>query len=422
MIWLFVACRAVAAFSVAPRRFPDSSTYDHLDWLGRGGRLWLVPAIYHVAASDGARVAVQLVVGVGAWVYAAWALGSTLERPHVRVGAQAAVLLVGLARPVTSWDSIILSESLSLSLAVVMVSAWLLVQRGRRGGTVGVAVASTFLWLGTRHVNVLLAVPMLVALAAALRARLDGGIGRRVGVCALLVAVAWGATGLSSGDSIRRYNSLGIIADRMLPDPARRAYVEHERLPMTPALAATSGRFGAPSTPLYDPALARWIDTSWDRVYAEYLLTHPVSALLRPLTALPTIATDRSDRYYQPGQWGGPEALQRLTWGENGMALWWWLVIALLLLALRARAGTLDERDRDPWIVLGLAAICGVIIWHLSASELPRLIVPVAVAARLALLTSIAASCDRLLPVRSAVVVRPPGRPRVALPRMLDNV
>lgn len=146
---------AIAAFGVfalarlaaltSPLRFVDSATYMRPE-LG-GFRLPMVPAFYWLAGSDEVRVLAQTLVAIGCWSAAAWLVG---RRSLIAGGL---VLLLGLTPAVTMWDSMILSESLSLSLLAAGVALWLNVKD--RPELLPYAVAVTCGWVMCRQVNLL---------------------------------------------------------------------------------------------------------------------------------------------------------------------------------------------------------------------------------------------------------------------------
>jgi hypothetical protein len=116
------AVARVSALASYPLRFDDSASYEHLR-VG-GLRLPMVPLVYSIVGSDGARMVAQVAVGIGCWCAAAWLIGR-LAGGDVGLVAGGVVLLVGLAPSVVMWDSAILSESLSISLLVLTVGLWL---------------------------------------------------------------------------------------------------------------------------------------------------------------------------------------------------------------------------------------------------------------------------------------------------------
>jgi hypothetical protein len=92
---------------------------------GQSPRPWGVPLFYALFGSDHARAVGQWAVGTVAWAFFAWEVGRNLVTRAARYLTVAVLLAFALLHDVAGWDFAILSESLSLSLGVVVLAALL---------------------------------------------------------------------------------------------------------------------------------------------------------------------------------------------------------------------------------------------------------------------------------------------------------
>ncbi len=129
-----VYAAAYAAFSSASNphvydSYPDSHTYLPISFLGHAVRLWTIPLLYFFGGTSAGRVGLQIVIGVACWIALAVQVGRVLQVRIIRLVAQALILLISLCAPVLQWNRIILSESLSISLAVLLLATSLALAR-----------------------------------------------------------------------------------------------------------------------------------------------------------------------------------------------------------------------------------------------------------------------------------------------------
>lgn len=107
------------AITYAPR--PGQPDDGLLSFTGQAPRPWGLPLFYAPFGSDEARTVAQWAVATLAWAFFAWELGRHLRTQAARYATVAATLFLALLHAVASWDLAILTESLSLSLGVVVL-------------------------------------------------------------------------------------------------------------------------------------------------------------------------------------------------------------------------------------------------------------------------------------------------------------
>ncbi|HET8661734.1 MAG TPA: hypothetical protein VFM55_22410 [Micromonosporaceae bacterium] len=226
-------------FTYAYRGDPSVDRGPLLSFTGHSPRLWGVPLLYAVLPTDGLRALAQWAIATLAWAVLAWAVWSALRTSPARELAAGAILLLGLMPAVASWDFAILSESLSISLAVLTLA--LLLRWAATGSRTVLAglVATAVWWTFTRpEIRLPVAALTAVLLAYAVRDR----VRRRAAVAAAVVLVGaiawvtavtpvqsdsfqrWGATGLPQKEEVLVYRLRLVV----LPDAQMKAVYQSQ--------------------------------------------------------------------------------------------------------------------------------------------------------------------------------------------------
>jgi hypothetical protein len=398
LVAAFAVLRIVAVVRT-PYAESDTPTYDALDFFGGAERLWTVPLVYKVLPADWLREAAQLSLGIIAWSLLASAVYRLIEGRRLRLLATAGVLLLGLVSQIAAWDSTLLSESLAISLFVVVV-AWLLriVREGATVRLLAATIALTILWVFTRQLSAMTFIALLpVVIVIAAR-----GLPRRRAVAtiaALLVLGAWAGFALTGDQGVARWNSLGIVVDRIAPDPDALRFFQERGLPRDPQVVAEAGHYSGAASPLWhDGELMAWIDNHFKSAYASYLTHHAGRTLTEPYRQALTYVSEAPQA---PSRTVLPLPLRQALWAtRTGDVLFWLAVTAALLIA----AGLRRAPIRGKWVIalLFIAALaCAFVTWHTGAGAYARVFVPTGVALRLAMLLAIMFSADALRRARS---------------------
>jgi hypothetical protein len=181
---------------------PDSWVYAHRDdparnlgplvsFTGHAPRPWGLPIFYALFGNDSARVAGQWTLATLAWAFLAWELTRQMRTTLARLVTCAAVLGLALMNTVASWDFAILSESISISLGLIVIALFL---RWRRTGSVGYLIALTAFavwWTFIRpDIRVFTVVLILLLAWYALRGK-QNRVAPAVACLALLLGVGW---------------------------------------------------------------------------------------------------------------------------------------------------------------------------------------------------------------------------------------
>jgi hypothetical protein len=416
MLAAFAALRIVAVAGLEPVSYPDTSSYLRIDFPGEHSRLWTVPVVYKVLATDGLRVAGQVAIGIACWSGLAIAAARACSDRLVAVCAAMAILLVGLTVQVTQWDRVLLSESLTLSLTVLGAALGLLAAEGRPGRALVVALVSVvLLWTFARQVNALAPAALLPVVAGLALWRLRRRQAVVLVACLTLVA-AWGLLA-AWRSGLWKANGQVLLVERLLQDPATTSYFAERGLPVTPRLRREVRlRRRLPDFPEIDsvteaPRFRRWMNEEWPSAHASYLLRNAPETVAEPLRRAPRELAD--DKRYSKPRAVLPDPVQGVIWNRSRNPLGFLLLagcaIGVWLVSLRR--GPPRAAEIVPWALIAIAVAGMELSWNSTATEIPRLFLPSGVCLAIGFLLLAALAIDRLLTGRE-----PEGYPLRASP------
>jgi hypothetical protein len=401
----FLALRALAV-RTTPIAWVDSPEYRHLAFVG-GRRPFTVPLLFWLVPSDKGRVIEQAVISAGAWIVLALVVGATLVDRRVRLAAIATILALGLTTQVTSWDSTILSDSITISLTVLLIAAWIAVRRTPSYATVAAVLAATLLWTFARELHFYITAIVAVVVVEVVVIRGSSNVWRLL-AAGLVVIAALGLAESRANDETSTQNLAGVIGVRILPDHDARQWFVAAGMP--PLLGLEEGKEHSAADVQHEPGFNEWASSKGWFTLARYLVEHPAAALSGPFGDLleerPTTFEPRVDRpvLLSPADAYGrarvvlPPAVEDVLFDPGGTG-------ALLALAALAFVGTVvldvrqgrDPRRLVPGVVIGASVAYVVVSWHGSVLEIGRHAVPGAVAVRVGIFVVLALLADRAL-------------------------
>ena len=396
--------RLVAVVGIPPTVYVDSSEYRGVALFGGRRRPWTVPLLHAMVGDGAARVVAHALLGAAAWAALAYALAEVLRHRPVQVAAVVGVTAMGLVGPIVNYDTTITSESVAISLAVLLLAAWLRLVRqptvGRAAAVVAVAVPFAF----TRNDHPLLLALVTVA-AVVLAARRPEQAWAVVAV-GLTVVSGWSWYAAERNDEIARFNLALVVAHRVLPSEESTEFFTDRGMPVP----ATVER-GDPVLALSeDPRWNEWARASGRPTYVRWLLASPVRLLFDPWPDLfgrrgttlespepTTVLLAPVDRYgrIHPVV---PDAVESLLWGGGTAAPVVITVVGLgVVAARRGRPRALDGAHAVAAAALVLAFGHLFLVWHASSNELGRLAMVAATTIHASLLVLVAVTVDRRL-------------------------
>jgi hypothetical protein len=358
---------------------------------------WGTPLLWKLLPGTTSTVApiAQWLISVAAWLALAAAVYRTLERRAVKRGGLVLVLGLSLVPAVAVWDGALLSESLNLSLAALLVAAMLMLLHEPGWLWAVGAIAAALLLAGTRATNGYLAPFLLLPTAAAI-----AGQTRRIALVVAAAALVIAALAYSTSNVRQWQVPLGeIVAGRVLRNPGELRYFQQRGMPLTPTLArdiyanrSPLERFeAAPALQAFLP----WFNSRARGVYFDYLVSHPSSTLGDPIRDLPGMVSPSSSltdlqalplRIYAAKGYRDalPGTLDRVLYPSNaGLLLGWAIAVAALAVAL-------FELRRRTWLVSTVLIAStlphAVVIWTGDDASIGRHALLLAVYLRLALI------------------------------------
>jgi hypothetical protein len=395
-----------------------------------GARPPAVPLFYKLLPnSDGWRSAGQLVASIACWLALAAAVAWCVRDRALRLVAFCLVLVFSLSVWITQWDTVILSESLGISLTAAVLAAWLALVRAPSWWTVAGVLAASLAWTLARDTSayVVLGSAAAVGVAAVWPARR-----RMAAILAVALVVVFGlsltSTMVTDVPYPRWQQSLrNVIGARVLTDPGELDWFRDRGMPVTPVLLSYAGRPLAsdalqPGLTLgEDPRLEpfrRWIRDRGRRTLATYLLTHPYRAWKPVFTDRDILfATEPSRRlpnggplivYRSPGTSPLlPEFVGDAIYPPSVAALGVWAVVLLLVGAWLAWRGAARTVWAVPGVALALQLPHAAIVWNGDAVEIARHALLVGVMTRASLLLATIFLADAALQLRRRAPARP---------------
>jgi hypothetical protein len=391
----FIVLRLWATLGSPITAYPDSPSYFDFELWG-GVRFPVITFVYAAVEDHRAVVTIQAILGALCWSLAAVIAGALVVPRAIRYGFQVALLLLGLTLPMTRFDNALLSESLSISIAVVLAALFLrLVCRPSTRLAVLVYVVAAA-WALTRQSNAQL---LFVAAIAVLALGVWGAHRRMSLVLAagFVLLALLGALLASSTNQIEQYNTAQILVRRVIDNPERNAWFREQGMPngqrAIERQRELSGdeNFDSIIALQTDPIFGQWLLADGPDTYFRYLVSHPGFVVSTPFT------DNEAYRGFLQGvtAYGSsrrvvPEFVDTIFWPETETErTFMQLYVGFGLLAVVGRA-VFDRRARRPayagFAVLLVSLSNIYFVTHLAGLEYARLMLHTAAVGRLAIL------------------------------------
>lgn len=335
--------------------FPDSQSYESLVFIGSSERFWAIPMFYSVFNNQDMRVLLQVCIGVFAWSCLALLLSQHTKYSRLVL---CATLTLGLAPQVIRYDVAMLSESLGISFAVLLVTATVAISHSHSSMARIAWWLTLILVVFTRPTHlVVVALLLLIAIFRIARTRGSRGIPLAIAISCVF---SWGLVQLMGNKPYSTLNFYTVLMDRVVTDQNRYDWFVQEGMPDIPEVQTSSGYDFAGQL---DPALqkiielpsgqqppsiiraggvtlAQWVTADGWKTYAKYVVTHPSDSLQRLWElSSPTLAAQNDD--FLPLKNGATFSRSLFMpwkiWAISGL-------FALAILALRPRERTFALR------------------------------------------------------------------------------
>lgn len=326
-----------------------------------GARPLVFPLALKLLGGNAERVVwAQGIFSIVSWSVLAVSLGLSLQVSFMQFAGFGLALLLSLYRYVSGWDSVLLTESLSLSLMALFLAGWLWIARGWSWQKAGLLLLTAFLWAFCRDTNawVLLMIAVFLVLLVSLRFAATNYLLLSFGFVVIFLL-----SNLSADIGERWvFPFQNVVGRRILPNALAVDYFVECGMPVSPALLQLTGEFanGVDRAFYEDPALAeyrQWAYGSGKSCYMKWLLSSPLESIRAPLREFDTLISleniqpflfsksfspilpSRLEALLYPRQ--GLLILFAVTWGIILVGIWrrvwvhrsaWWVAIGMSIL------------------------------------------------------------------------------------------
>jgi hypothetical protein len=389
---VYVLARVIAFDGAEAREFHDTIDYKEVADAPILSKKFLagdhpptVPLVYKLLGTGDRLLAGQLVFSIACWLALAAATASTLRDRRVRVVAFAAILAFSLSQGILLWDSVLLSESVSISLTAALVAAWLLFIRRPALWSLALVLVLTGFWGLARdpHAYVLLLVAAVLGASLLLRGQ---RLLKAVAIAGVVAVAAISFVSASAWYKRWQYPLQNIVALRISADPGALRHFERAGMPVTQEFVDLSRQYRADGVdPFHHPAaygapefraeflpFQVWLMEEGRHTYVEYLLTHPgyVAKGLDEIDHIlldPSVSSYRSER--PPSRF---RVLPDLVYPASTLQMLLYLALAVAL----AAAVAVRKRPPTTWalpIFLALSSLpFALVVWHGEVLEPDR--------------------------------------------------
>jgi len=365
---------------------------------------WGTAVLYKLTGSSPVTIdAVQTVLSALAWLILAWVFARIIRTGWLKVTGFAIILGFSLAPSVQMWNHIIQSESLSISLMVLILAVWLSLLQAWRWDKVIFLVFLFAWWIGTRETNVFLS--FLIASLLLIVGLVYKGQRFYWAVSVLLVLFGYANMQISELPTIPRwlYPLTNTVLHRILPNEEFLLYFEAKGMPTSPELLALSGGFADSGNfaVFNHPALdemERWLYRRGKDIYIQFLIYHPVYTLTSPWQHTRELLAPKELSSYAPDQYAPV-----LAWLFGAVffldSLWLVLLLAVLVFILLFAKKSWQGMP-VVWLMLGFLALFFphfYLVWHGDAAEVGRHAIQASVQLRLALWLLLLLALDKIM-------------------------
>jgi len=362
---------------------------------------WGAAVLYKLTGSSPVTIdAAQTMTSALAWLALAWVFMRVIRAGRLKVKAFALILGFSLAPPVQMWNHIVQSESLSISLMVLILAVWTsLLQKWRWDKLVALIFLFAW-WTGTRETNVYL--NLLVAGVLFFVGLFYKHQRFYWGVTVLLVLFGYVNLQISEVPTIPRwlYPLTNTILHRILPNEEFTHYFEARGMPITPKLLSLSGGladseyFAVFNNPALD-GMERWLYKRGKDAYIRFLIDHPVYTLTSPWQHVDELLAPQELGSYAPDRYA-----PTLAWVFGGIfipSLWLVLLFVLVVLVMTWMTKPFSSAF---WLLLGLLVLFiphFYLVWHGDAAEIGRHAIQASVQLRLAIWLIMLLALDKIV-------------------------
>jgi hypothetical protein len=336
-----------------------------------GSRPFVFPLVLKLFGNDIEVVTwAQGIFSIVSWSILAISIAYSLHIFFLRITAFALILLLSLYRYIIGWDSVILTESLSLSFLALFIAGWFWLMKSWGWQKVISILIVALLWAFCRDTNawVILMVAFFLLLLMALRL-----IDRKYLIFPVAFMIIFFLSNLSADVGNRWvFPFQNVLGRRILPNAQSVDFFANCGMPVSPALMQLTGEYANSQDRAFyeDPALEDyrlWLHQTGKRCYVKWLLSDLVENIKRPLAEFNTLISMQNiqsflfSKKFSPVL---PARVEAIIFPRQQLLILFAAVTGITLLALLSRAW---RQNKVWWIIIVLNVLVFphyFIVWH----------------------------------------------------------
>jgi hypothetical protein len=291
---LYALARVSASVGQTVGVFPDSASYTRLSFTGNAERMWPIPAVFSFLHSDSTRILANIFIGSAVWIFMAFTLARQSRYPRA---VFASVLLLGLSPQVIRYDLALLSESLGISFAVLLVVTSVRIAKEKTTPNLVLWMIAFVLCSMTRPTHLIIVVACaLVSVSVLVQSRARRAV---IATPALILMFVWGYASVNNNRSVSNLNMYTVLMDQILRNDSQYNWFVAHGMPEIAGIRDVEGYDYVGTLPLElvniielspdqaPPAIVRhggtvlatWVkDDGWG-TYARWMASHPNDVL-----------------------------------------------------------------------------------------------------------------------------------------------
>jgi hypothetical protein len=309
-------------------------------------RPFVFPLLLKISRQDVSTAAtLHLGLSILAWGFLALTISASFRTLYLDLVSFGVILALSLVRHLSSWDYVMMTESLSITFFVMFlaVGIWLVQREAWRTYKMILLIITAFLLAFTRDTNAYLLFMLAGMLTCAIVLRWIKLRAIFLLSSFLLIFFINNYTSNIGGRWVFPLNNL--IGKRVLTDSSALKYFQSCGMPVTPELLSLADTFanGQDRAFYEDPALESyraWLYADGKSCYMKYLLSHPIQSVTDSLVQFESlIRFDNLNKFfarqYDPVI---PYYLEPFIYPVNFILPLWILLTLISLIAIWKRA------------------------------------------------------------------------------------
>lgn len=365
---------------------------------------WGAAILYKITGTSPLTIdAIQTILSTLAWLALAWVFRELIHNRWLGMVAFTLILGFSLTPSVQMWNHIIQSESLSISLMVLILAVWLSMLQNWHWVKLFALLLLISWWIGTRETNVYLC--LIIACILITVGLISKPHRFYWAVSVILILFCYINMQISELPHIPRwlYPLTNIILNRILPEEEFLHYFQVRGMDRSPELMSLSGglansdNFAVFNNPALN-SVEDWLYRKGKSTYIRFLVDHPGYTLTEPWKHIQILLEPKYSSSYAPARYS-----PTLGWilGTFIFPNSLWLVFLLTTTMFGFSIFSKPWKTHTSfWLILASLALFFphfYLVWHGDAAEVSRHAIQASIQLRLGIWLLIMLSLDKMV-------------------------